>query len=100
MACGLPVVATDVGGISEQVMSERDFGTGRRDYFAATGALVPVGDAEAMASAIHRLLTDEDMHRSLSRNATERARDRFAWRRYADEITDWYQEIALDWASR
>ncbi len=43
MACGLPVVGTDVGGIPELVSS-------------ATGLLVPAGDASAMAGALRRLL--------------------------------------------
>jgi glycosyltransferase involved in cell wall biosynthesis len=100
MACGLPVVASDTGGIGEQVVSESDPRRGRPEDVAATGVLVPVGDAEAMAVAIHQLLTDEDRHRSFSDNGAERARTQFAWRRYADEMTAWYREVALDRTSR
>ncbi len=45
MACGAPVIASDLAGIGEIVDHER------------TGLLVPPGDAEALADAAQRLLT-------------------------------------------
>lgn len=47
MSCGLPVVASAVGGLPEIVDSE-------------VGALVPPGDPTALAQAITGLLTDDD----------------------------------------
>ena len=47
LACGIPVVATAVGGIPEQVMEGQ------------TGFLVPVGDARALARRVIDLLGDE-----------------------------------------
>jgi N-acetyl-alpha-D-glucosaminyl L-malate synthase BshA len=47
MACGVPVVASDVGGLPEVVAP------------GETGALVPVGDVDAMAQAALRLLEAE-----------------------------------------
>ena len=44
LCCGLPVAATDVGGVPEAV--------------GADGALVPAGDAEALAAAIESVLDD------------------------------------------
>jgi len=46
MACGLPVVATAVGGNPELVLDD------------ATGALVPVGDRKALADALQAYVTD------------------------------------------
>ncbi len=46
MACGLPVIATSVFGIVEQVIDKR------------TGVLVEVGDVDAMADAMQELATD------------------------------------------
>jgi glycosyltransferase involved in cell wall biosynthesis len=45
-AFNVPVVATDVGGLPEYVLPER------------TGLVVPVGDAQAIADAVCRILLD------------------------------------------
>jgi glycosyltransferase involved in cell wall biosynthesis len=49
MACALPVVATPVGSVPELV----------RD--GETGLFVPPENAEALAGAIHRLLSDKGL---------------------------------------
>jgi glycosyltransferase involved in cell wall biosynthesis len=46
--CGLPAVATDVGGVSEIVTT-------------ATGRLVPVGDSAAVAEGIRAVLAQPDL---------------------------------------
>jgi glycosyltransferase involved in cell wall biosynthesis len=46
MACGLPVVASSIGAISEQVVH------------GETGVLVPAGDPEALSKAVAELLDD------------------------------------------
>ena len=58
MAAGVPVVATNVGGIPEIVKNEE------------SALLVPPGDIEAMSSAISKLLTNP----SLARQQADRAR--------------------------
>jgi glycosyltransferase involved in cell wall biosynthesis len=65
-ACGLPVVSTCVGEIP---------------YLWKDGIealLVPEGDAEAMASAVRRILTEHDLARSLSLNARAKV-EQFDW---------------------
>jgi L-malate glycosyltransferase len=52
-ACGLPVVASDVGGIPEVVMN------------GETGLLVPSEDSESLAAAILRLSTDAELRASM-----------------------------------
>jgi Glycosyltransferase len=66
MACGLPVVATDVGGNAE-VVSREDLGT-----------IVPFGDQSALTKALDEALT--------------RAWDRNSIRRYAEE-NDWRTRV-------
>jgi glycosyltransferase involved in cell wall biosynthesis len=65
-AMGLPVVATNVGGISDLLTDDE------------TGLLVPDDDDEAMAAAILRLLRDPDLAGRLSTNGRQLAQ-RFSW---------------------
>ena len=66
MACGIPVVATDVGGNSELV----DAG--------ATGQLVACGDAAALATAIETYFTDRARLRVDGTRARSRAVTQFS----------------------
>ncbi len=56
MACGVPVVATDVSGIPELVRDQE------------TGLLVPPRDPNALAGAIQRLLQDRTLAMGLATN--------------------------------
>jgi glycosyltransferase involved in cell wall biosynthesis len=60
MAAGLPVVATNVGGIAELVEQER------------TGILVPSEDPESLASAVMNLMASPDRARALGRTARQK----------------------------
>ena len=62
MAAGLPVVATEVGGVPELVEHE------------ATGLLVPPRDREALSAALSTLVCDPVRRRSYGTLARERAR--------------------------
>ncbi len=61
MAAGLPIVATDVGGVAGVVTHERN------------GLLVPAGDLPALTAAIARLRDDAALRRSLTRAARNTA---------------------------
>jgi L-malate glycosyltransferase len=65
MACGVPVVASDVGGIREVV----DHGV--------SGYLAPVGDVDAMGDYAAAILRDRDLWRRMSGDAQHAARERF-----------------------
>jgi glycosyltransferase involved in cell wall biosynthesis len=83
MAAGLPVVASDVGGVREQVAD------------GATGLLVPPGDPDALAGALERLLADPDLRRRLGAVGLERARERFDLPRLRAEHLELYdRELA------
>jgi glycosyltransferase involved in cell wall biosynthesis len=62
MACGLPVVATDVGGINEYLNTNM-------------AILCPPGDAQSLATGVSRLLTDKENARRMSMAARRRALD-------------------------
>ncbi len=60
---------------------------------APTGILVRPGDAAALADAVERLLSDDQLRGELSANATADARGRFDLRRHADDYLNWYCEL-------
>ena len=84
MACGLPVVASDVGGIPDQVADGQN------------GFLVAVGDAVQMAGRIQMLVNDRPLRNELGRRALERAREEFSVERMTKNYLDWYQTILTD----
>lgn len=81
MACGLPVVCTDIGGNGDFAFHEE------------TALLVPIKDAEAMAGAILRLAGDAALRERLGRNAHQRML-RFDWDR-STEILEKILEAEL-----
>ena len=80
MACGTPVIASDVGGLAYLVKHGR------------TGYRVPARDPEALADKITRLLTDEALRRRIGQRAACWA-ESYAWPRIADQIEALYQEL-------
>jgi len=74
MAAGLPVVATDVGCLSEIVEPE------------ATGLLAPPGQPEALSHALGRLVQDREMSREMGRRGSEVVRERFAIRKSVQQF--------------
>jgi teichuronic acid biosynthesis glycosyltransferase TuaC len=65
MAVGLPVVATDVGGIPEVLENE------------VTGLSIPAKNAEKLAGAIVRMIEDKNLKETCIRNAKELIHNKF-----------------------
>ncbi len=80
MACGAPVVASDVGGLSYIV----------RD--GETGYLVPERDPDALADCLGKLLREPALRARLGKRGIEVARE-YAWERVADRIETLYAEL-------
>jgi glycosyltransferase involved in cell wall biosynthesis len=81
LACGIPVVATAVGGIPEQV------------HDGKTGFLVPSGDVGAMATSIVDLLSNDDLRRRFGQEAAHVARTRFDLQGQVNTYLSWFGEI-------
>src|SRR5690606_18057296 len=66
MALGLPVIASDVGGIPEMIAD------------GDSGLLVPPGDVQALAAALERLLLDGALRSRLGASARATVKSRFS----------------------
>ena len=84
IAAGVPVVATERGFAADLVARE------------GLGIVVPPADADAVARAIRRLLTDDAFHAACVANL-ERIRPRFAWevvtRPLVDAVNRWQTQL-------
>lgn len=79
-ACGLPLVTTDTSGCKEVV----------RD--GENGLLVPVGDPDALAAAIKRLLNDPELSLRLAAQARADVVENFSFDRIAEQQISLYSE--------
>jgi glycosyltransferase involved in cell wall biosynthesis len=77
MACGLPIIASDVQGSEELVQHGRN------------GYLVPMRDAEAMAEAILLLLDNAHERRRMGQESRKIVEQTFAW----ESIARGYQQV-------
>ncbi len=82
MACGRPVVTTDVPGCREAVHEENN------------GLLVPVKDVTALAAAIARLLDDPALRQKMGARGRERAVTEFGQERIIAATLAVYREVA------
>jgi D-inositol-3-phosphate glycosyltransferase len=81
MACGTPVVASDVGGLKFTVLPE------------STGLLVRPKDIEAFAQAIQRILGDDLWARKLRKQASANVNQRFSWTGVGIQLSDLYRRL-------
>ncbi len=81
LACGTPVVGSDVSSMPEIVGN--------------AGVLLPPDDVEGMAGALIQLATDDSFRAELSRRALDQAA-RFSWKRAAQETLDVYRGVKRD----
>ena len=81
MAAEKPVVATNVSSIPEIVMD------------GVTGILVPPGKPDALRQAIHRLLNDRGLARSMGAAGRRRAEEKFSIARMLDEVEGLFERI-------
>jgi glycosyltransferase involved in cell wall biosynthesis len=80
-AAGVPLVASDVGGIPDIVQHEQ------------TGLLVEPEDPEALAASILRVLTDRDLAPRLSDSGRQHVNERFSWGTVVDRFDDLFSSL-------
>lgn len=81
MSCGVPVIASDAGGLPEVVVE------------GETGFLCKVGDVETMAARAIQLLNDREMHREFGEAAVHRVRTEFCAARVIPQYEDLYRRV-------
>ena len=80
MACGTPVIASEVGGLAYLV----------RD--GETGFTIPAEEPETLCEKLSWLLNDKALHDKMSGQAAEYAQD-YAWEKIATQIAEVYKDL-------
>jgi D-inositol-3-phosphate glycosyltransferase len=80
MACGTPVIASEVGGLAYLVKD------------GETGFTIPDQDPDMLCEKISLLLNDQDLRLRMSAEAAEYAQD-YAWDKIANQIVEVYKEL-------
>ena len=87
LARGLPVLATDVGGVTEAL--------GHGEDGTRPGLLVPPGDPAALAAALRSWLEDAELRARLRRAARERRAKLRPWAATVSAVADVLAEVAM-----
>jgi D-inositol-3-phosphate glycosyltransferase len=81
MACGLPTIATSVGGTPEIVKDMEN------------GVLVPPRNPKALAETISMLLSNKGLGRAIGENARKTVEDEFPWEENVRRLQNVYDEF-------
>ena len=77
LSCGVPVVASDVGGLPHVIKE-------------SNGILVPANSSEELAKALNALLFDHALRLEKGRNGRRLVRESFSWDEVARQTLDFY----------
>jgi len=83
MACGLPIIATQVGGLPDLVFPN------------VNGLLVPVGQPDQLAAAIQRLIDDPQLRYSMQTGSFRLAQEHFDIEKLVLRLLEIYQAVLL-----
>lgn len=81
MACGVPCVTSDAGGLPEVNINEQ------------TGFVCRVGDTNGYAQSVARLIEDKALHRRMGENARTHALDNFSADKIVPRYLDYYSQV-------
>lgn len=82
MACGTPVIASEVGGLGYLVQN------------GITGYTIPDSEPETLCDKLSWLLGNADLRNEMGRSAAEYAAN-YAWNKIANQIIDVYKEVTI-----
>jgi N-acetyl-alpha-D-glucosaminyl L-malate synthase BshA len=81
MACGVPVVSSNAGGLPEL------------NHHGETGYIAEIGDIDKMADYTLKLLTDKNVYSVFSENALDRAVNMFSSERIIPQYEKYYEKV-------
>jgi glycosyltransferase involved in cell wall biosynthesis len=84
MACGLPVIATKVGGIPEVIEEGRN------------GILIDKKDVESLIRAIVYLLKNQALAKNMGTQGRKMFESRFSWQKNAQKVIEIYKEVLFE----
>ncbi|MEM1127499.1 MAG: N-acetyl-alpha-D-glucosaminyl L-malate synthase BshA [Bacteroidota bacterium] len=81
MACEVPVVCSQIGGLPELVIHGEN------------GFLCPLGDIDAFTDAAYSILTNDDLHRRMAHAARRHAHDTFGLDQVIPRYEAYYEQV-------
>ena len=84
MACKLPVIASNIGGIPDIVND------------GETGLLVPEKDTIGMSQSIIKLIENEDLRENLTFKGYNMVKEYFSWEKIAKDYVNIYKKVLKD----
>lgn len=84
MACGLPVIGSDIGGIPDIIRK------------GETGLLIRQKDSQDLADQIIRLLSDESLRKKVIKNGHNLISTKFSWEVVTDRFIEIYRDTLRD----
>jgi glycosyltransferase involved in cell wall biosynthesis len=84
MACGTPVIASNVGGLKFTVVPEE------------TGLLVAPQDVQGFAAAMEQVLTQSHWSAQVRTQATTWVQENFSWTGVAAQLSDLYRRLLVE----
>ena len=79
MSFSLPIIASNVGGIPEQMKN------------GVEGYLVPPGDSKALSEALRKLIIDQNMREQMGKKSYKRATELPAW----DDVCERFYQVVI-----
>jgi glycosyltransferase involved in cell wall biosynthesis len=83
MACGIPVIGSNVGGIKFSVKHR------------ITGILVPPKNPQELSHQLTLILSDDQLRVKMAKNALKRVNEYFTWKKVAYDLLPVYKKVVL-----